>query len=260
VGKDDESRHGDIDRVFELFVLRHGKELSRLAYLLIGDPDGADDLTSEVFLIAWRQWDRVQAADSPIQYLRRVMANTAASRIRRLRLERRKLLLFRQEAAQDVQPPDGAVVDVRRALRLLPARRRSCVVLRLAFDLSEREVAQTLGITVGTVKSQTSKGVRQFRQLLADDVGEPPAGRADADGPEAGPGGAGRADAGCADAGCADSGCADEGCADAGRADEGCPDAGPPGADPAAGKRPLDRRTARGAVPGLVVGDRGARR
>ncbi len=168
MGKDDDTGHRDINRDFEFFVLRHGKELTRLAYLLIGDPDAVDDLVADVFLIAWRQWDRVQAAHSPIQYLRRVMANTAASRIRRLRLERRKLLLFRQEAAQDVRPPDGAVVDVRRALSRLPARRRSCVVLRLAFDLSEREVAETLGINVGTVKSQTSKGVRQFRQLLAE--------------------------------------------------------------------------------------------
>jgi RNA polymerase sigma-70 factor (sigma-E family) len=226
VGKEDEPRHGDIDRVFELFVLRHGKELSRLAYLLIGDPDAVDDLTSEVFLIAWRQWDRVQAADSPIQYLRRVMANTAASRIRRLRLERRKLLLFRQEAAQDVRPPDGSVVDVRRALRMLPARRRSCVVLRLAFDLSEREVAEILGINVGTVKSQTSKGVRQFRQLLAeDDAGSSPAGPP----------------AGVRDA----------------RADIG-PAAGP-AADAGTGRPELPKRKAPTA-PGLAIGDRGDRR
>jgi RNA polymerase sigma-70 factor (sigma-E family) len=226
VGKEDEPRHGDIDRVFELFVLRHGKELSRLAYLLMGDPDGAEDLTSEVFLIAWRQWDRVQAADSPIQYLRRVMANTAASRIRRLRLERRKLLLFRQDAAQDVQPPDGAVVDVRRALLRLPARRRSCVVLRLAFDLSEREVAQTLGINVGTVKSQTSKGVRQFRQLLAD-VPEPPAGPAVPETTGAAPTVPQPAEA------------------------------GPAGPTP--GRPPLARRKAP-ADPGLTVGNRGDRR
>jgi RNA polymerase sigma-70 factor (sigma-E family) len=159
----------EISGDFERFVLRHGRELSRLAYLLIGDSDAADDLAGDVFLIAWRQWDRVQAADSPLNYLRRVMANTAASRIRRLRLERRKMLLFRQDAVPSRRGPNGEVVDVRRTLLRLPSRRRACVVLRLAFDLSEQEVAQALGISVGTVKSQTSKGVHQFRQLLGED-------------------------------------------------------------------------------------------
>jgi RNA polymerase sigma factor (sigma-70 family) len=59
-------------------------------------------------------------------------------------------------------------MDVRAALRRLPLRRRECVVLRYAFDVPEREVAEILGISVGTVKSQTSRGADQLASLLRD--------------------------------------------------------------------------------------------
>jgi RNA polymerase sigma factor (sigma-70 family) len=61
-----------------------------------------------------------------------------------------------------------AVLDVRTALRRLPYRRRACVVLRYAFDLPEQEVAAVLGISVGTVKSQTSRGAKQLAEILQD--------------------------------------------------------------------------------------------
>jgi RNA polymerase sigma-70 factor (sigma-E family) len=159
------------DRVaeFERFVSRHSRELSRFGYLLLGDPDAADDLTADVFLAAWRQWDTVQAVDHPVAYVRRVMANMAASRIRSMTRERRRTLLFRRDALEIASGPDSAVVvDVREALTRMPPGRRACVVLRYAVDLSEREVAETLGISVGTVKSQTAKGVDQLRRLLGD--------------------------------------------------------------------------------------------
>jgi RNA polymerase sigma-70 factor (sigma-E family) len=160
----------DAELEFERFVQQHGATLSQLAYLLIGDTGDADDLAADVLLAAWRQWATVRSAQYPVAYLRRMTANMAANRIRRLRLGRAKVLLLRADAARSARPPDGQSVDVRRALARLPKRRRACVVLRLAFDLSEREVARTLRISVGTVKSQTSKGVAQLRDVLGDDV------------------------------------------------------------------------------------------
>jgi len=59
-------------------------------------------------------------------------------------------------------------MDVRAALRRLPLRRRECVVLRYAFDVPEREVAEILGISVGAVKSLTSRGAAQLSQYLKD--------------------------------------------------------------------------------------------
>jgi RNA polymerase sigma-70 factor (sigma-E family) len=156
---------------FTIFVERHHRELSQLAYLLTGDHLAADDLTADTFVAAWRQWEQVRAADRPIAYVRRMLSNLAATRIRRLARERRRLPLFHVREVDAGTGPDGAaVVDVRSALLALPARRRACVVLRHALDLSEADVARELGISVGTVKSQTSKGLAQLRHHLGADV------------------------------------------------------------------------------------------
>lgn len=155
------------DDAFHSFFEMHHAELARLAYLVTGEAEVADDLAADALLEVWRHWDRVAAADSPIAYARGVLANLARNRIRRLSRERRGLLglgLLWRDRTQDVDVP--TVVDVRQALHRLPYRRRACVVLRYAFDLSERETARTLGISVGTVKSQTSRGVAQLTALL----------------------------------------------------------------------------------------------
>ncbi|HZU58790.1 MAG TPA: sigma-70 family RNA polymerase sigma factor, partial [Actinocrinis sp.] len=75
-------------------------------------------------------------------------------------------------------PDLAASADVREALRRLPVRKRACVVLRHYYGLSEQETAATLGISVGTVKSQTSRGVAELATLL----GARPSGRATEDG------------------------------------------------------------------------------
>lgn len=156
---------------FEAFFDRHHRELAQLAYLLTGDHTAADDLTAEAFLVAWRQWHQVSSVDLRLAYVRRVVANLAATRIRRLTRERIRLPLF-LVADTDVStgPDTAAVVDVRAALLKLPHRRRACVVLRYALDLPEAEVAQMLGISVGTVKSQASKGLRQLQAHLDGDA------------------------------------------------------------------------------------------
>lgn len=81
--------------------------------------------------------------------------------------ERRRVALFWSQREERTENPDVAgVVDVREALRRLPFRKRACVVLRHSFDLSEKDTALALGISVGTVKSQTSKGVAELQRLL----------------------------------------------------------------------------------------------
>lgn len=157
------------DDAFHSFFEAHHADLARLAYLVTGEAEVADDLAADALLEVWRHWDRVAAAESPVAYARGVLANLARSRIRRLRRERRGLLgLGRPERtfAQDVDVP--VVVDVRDALRRLPYRRRACVVLRYVFDLSEQETARILDVSLGTVKSQTSRGIAQLTALLGD--------------------------------------------------------------------------------------------
>ncbi|MDT0265178.1 SigE family RNA polymerase sigma factor [Streptomyces sp. DSM 44915] len=157
---------------FHAFFDRHHVELSRLAYLLLGGDGGresADDLAADALLAIWHHWDRVTGAERPLAYARGVVANLARSQIRSRIRERRRVALFWARPAEHVDGPDvPAVLDVRAALARLPYRKRACVVLRHAFDLSERETARTLDISVGTVKSQTSRGLAELQRLLRE--------------------------------------------------------------------------------------------
>ncbi len=159
--------HGSPVAEFHSFFEQHHRQLARLAYLLTNDHDAADDITADAFTAAWRHWDRVRQADSPLAYLRRTVANMAATRLRRIMRERRGLGVLGNLAETHSTDTDvPAVVDVRAALMSLSAGKRECVVLRYAFDLSEDETARALGISVGTVKSQTSKGAGELERIL----------------------------------------------------------------------------------------------
>ncbi|MBY8880323.1 SigE family RNA polymerase sigma factor [Actinacidiphila acidipaludis] len=164
----------DDTAAFHAFFERHYAELARLAHLLTGEADAADDLAADALVALWRRWDRVRDAENPVAYARGVVANLARSRIRSAVRERRRVALFWSQRSERVDDPDvPAVLDLREALQRLPFRKRACVVLRHAFDLSERDTAAALGISVGTVKSQTSRGVAELERLLAPRAAEP---------------------------------------------------------------------------------------
>ncbi|MER7697851.1 MULTISPECIES: SigE family RNA polymerase sigma factor [unclassified Streptomyces] len=162
----------DASAQFHEFFDRHYAELSRLAFLLTGEADAADDLAADALVALWDRWDRVCAAEHPVAYARGVVANMARSRVRGAVRERRRVALFWSRRPERTDGPDvAAVLDVRQALRRLPFRKRACVVLRHALDLSEKDTALALGISVGTVKSQTSKGMAELERLLGDRTG-----------------------------------------------------------------------------------------
>jgi len=153
---------------FHAFFDRYYADLSRFAYLLLGDAEGADDLAADALVAVWRRWDRVRATGQPAAYTRGVVASLVRTRTRSLVRERRRIDLFWSQRPDRINDPDvPAVLDVRDALARLPLRKRACVVLRHAFDLSEKETARALGISVGTVKSQTSRGIAELERLLA---------------------------------------------------------------------------------------------
>ncbi len=164
---------------FEAFFARHYRELTRFAYLLTGEHAAADDLTAEALAEAWKNWSRVTGADRPLAYVRRIVANLAADHTARLVRERRNWRLWSHGRSDRAAAPDPVdAVDLRRALLRIPARKRACVVLRYYYGLSEQETAATLGIAVGTVKSQSSRGLQE----LAAHLRESPAATADAHG------------------------------------------------------------------------------
>ncbi|GAA4135053.1 SigE family RNA polymerase sigma factor [Actinomadura keratinilytica] len=169
-------------REFRRFFERHHRDLARLAHLMLGDPDSADDLAADALAAAWHRWDRVRGSEHPLAYVRRIVLNMCHSRIRALVRERDRLAALGATVQEHADTPDvPAVLDVRAALQRLPERKRACVVLRFAFDLSEKETARVLGITVGTVKSQTSKGVAELQRALGGP--QPPGGEGRGAGP-----------------------------------------------------------------------------
>ncbi|NEA53462.1 SigE family RNA polymerase sigma factor [Streptomyces sp. SID13666] len=169
----------DASAEFHDFFERHHAELARLAHLLTGQTDAADDLAADALVALWQNWDRFRTARHPLAYARGVVANLARERIRSAIRERRRIVLFWSRTPEGVEPQDvAAVLDVRAALDRLPFRKRACVVLRHAFDLSEKDTAMALGISIGTVKSQTSKGMAELERILgARAAGELAAGR-----------------------------------------------------------------------------------
>ncbi|MDI2132038.1 SigE family RNA polymerase sigma factor [Yinghuangia seranimata] len=149
---------------FHEFVQARWARLVRIAYLLTGDHAEAEDLAQTALIKVYAAWRRVQSSDSPDAYVRRILVNANAGRFRKKRVTQ-----VLGMGIPDVQVADSTrTVDQRdallRALARLPARQRAVVVLRYWEDLPETEVARTLGCSVGTVKSQASKGLAKLRE------------------------------------------------------------------------------------------------
>jgi RNA polymerase sigma-70 factor (sigma-E family) len=142
----------------------------RLAVLLVDDLTTAEDVVQDAFSGVFKAWDRLGDEESVRAYLRTCVVNAARSVLRRRRTARAYV-------APVVPPAPGADTatllaeehrDALRALTGLPERQREVLVLRYWSDLSEAEVAATLGISKGTVKSSTSRGLAALRNALAD--------------------------------------------------------------------------------------------
>jgi len=145
---------------------RHYRALTNLAHLLLGDRALAEDAVMEAFervLSVRRRLRDPQRAD---RYLRRAVVNNCRSRQRRAQVEIRA-----NTRHHTAEPPQRSELDRRdeaiiEAIRTLPIRQRAAIVLRYLEDRSEAETAVILGCSIGTVKSQLSKGRRALRQAL----------------------------------------------------------------------------------------------
>ncbi len=145
---------------FADFVSARSRALHRTAYLLCLDQMEAEDLVQTALIKVWRAWDRVE---DPEAYTRTTILRTfISSRRRRWWGERPTDEVGATVAA--TTPDVDASVDLSRLVSTLPPRQRAVIVLRFGHDLSEREVAQMLEVSVGTVKSQTSKALASLRR------------------------------------------------------------------------------------------------
>jgi RNA polymerase sigma-70 factor, ECF subfamily len=149
---------GDSEAYDELYR-RHRDRVARVAYLLLGDADQAQDAVQEAFLVGWRDLRNLRDPD-------RFRAWVTGIAVNMCRRRRRGAARAGRTAASESQPPYGASdegdaavlrVAVRRAVEALPPRMREAVVLRFYCGFAEAEIAATLRIAPGTVKSRLGR-------------------------------------------------------------------------------------------------------
>jgi RNA polymerase sigma-70 factor (sigma-E family) len=156
-----------LEEAFDQFVGARERPLLGFALLLTADLHAAEDLLQVGLTRLYLHWRKIRP-DHAEAWVRRVMVNANISRWRRLK-GRERLGDDAEERPDDVDPE--AAVDqrdeLRRALAALGPRQRTAVVLRYYTDLTEQEAAAVMGCSVGTVKSQTARGLVRLRAHLA---------------------------------------------------------------------------------------------
>ena len=157
---------------FRAWVVARSPALLRTAYLLTGSRPDAEDLLQTSLAKTCLAWGRIRDREARDAYVRRVMVNTQTSFWRRRRLDERPTAALPErgearDATADLDLHDALWA----ALAALPRRQRAAVVLRYYEDLSEAETADVLGVSVGTVKSTTSRALARLRTdaALRDD-------------------------------------------------------------------------------------------
>ena len=147
---------------------RHASDAGRLAYLLTGDRDLAEDLVQDAFVKLTGRFVHVRDPGGLHAYLRVTVVNLARSHHRRKAVERRfaERESGREPTASAFDPSDRDVLQ--RALMALPLRQRTAVVLRFYEDLDIVQTASTMRCTEGTVKALTSRGIARLRPLIGD--------------------------------------------------------------------------------------------
>jgi RNA polymerase sigma-70 factor (sigma-E family) len=148
---------------------QHYVRLVRLAVLLLGDVGRAEEVVQDSFVAIHQRWDRLGGVDVPA-YLRQTVVNRSRSVLRHLKVvSRHPSVVPPHEPGADHDLLHGvrrrAVID---ALAGLPRRQREVLALRYYLDLSEREIAETLRISRGAVKSHASRGAAALREHLSD--------------------------------------------------------------------------------------------
>ena len=162
---------------FDAYVEARATALLRLGWLLTGDVHEAEDVVQTALAKLCQRWDRVRRSDDVDAYVRRSVVNASHSRFRRRRVPTVPLT-----AASEVGAAAAGLTAVEdraglaAALASLPLRQRQVVVLRYLEDLSERETADALGCSLGTVKSSASRGLARLRDhpALSDETRSAP--------------------------------------------------------------------------------------
>jgi RNA polymerase sigma-70 factor (sigma-E family) len=150
---------------FNDFVVARGHELTKFANLLARNRAEAEDLLQDTLAAAYASWRRIERAGAPDAYVRRMMVNRHISIWRR----HRNRIEPRQQLPEPSVPDATAAADVAdavlRIVRDLPPRQRAAIVLRYYADYPDSEIAEALGCSEATVRSQISRALTSLRAL-----------------------------------------------------------------------------------------------
>jgi RNA polymerase sigma-70 factor (sigma-E family) len=152
----------DPSPTFEEFVAARGRDLWRTAWLLTGDSHKAEDLVQTTLAKCWGRWSSITRDGSAEAYVRRALVNTYTDWWRRKWNAERPTAVLPETAVTWTAGVEERQ-DTLAALALLPRGQRAVLVLRFYDDLTEVQTAEVLGISVGTVKSQTSRALSALR-------------------------------------------------------------------------------------------------
>ena len=153
---------GSEDRAQEIAALfsRDYESLHRIAYVFVANAGIAEEIVMEAFVKVFSGWHRFRSVEHKSAYLRQVVINLCRGRLRRQTIERRANEAAERDptrALSSESDDSDSHLDLWNAVRRLPHRQREAVVLRYLADMSEREIADVLDCSVGTVKSQLSR-------------------------------------------------------------------------------------------------------
>jgi RNA polymerase sigma-70 factor (sigma-E family) len=164
-----EAPHAAVERHVTALYQAHALSLARLALLMLGDRDAAQDVVQDAFLGLYRRWDKLASVEAAPAYLRASVLNGC-----RTVLKRRSRPLFRDaweplESAEAVLMHTEDKRSLLAAILRLPARQREALVLRYYLDMSEDQAARAMGVRRGTVKSATSRAIAAIGRMLKEE-------------------------------------------------------------------------------------------
>ena len=151
---------------FDAFYEREFSSVVGLAYALSGSRWAAEELAQEAFLAAHRNWKEVGDYDQPGAWVRRVVSNLCTSLVRRRVAEARALVKLAARRPESLPPLEASDEEFWRAVRALPKRQSQVIALHYLEDLSVAEIAETLNVAEGTVKTHLHRGRIQLASKL----------------------------------------------------------------------------------------------
>jgi RNA polymerase sigma-70 factor (sigma-E family) len=156
---------------FSEFMNGRWLQLVRLGFVLTGDRGLAEDVAQTALARAYASWPQIRRAGDPDAYVRRVMVNANNSRFRKRRVAEQLTGTVPEPPPAEVAGGSDNRVTLMAALMGLPLGQRSVVVLRFWLDMTEAQVAEALGCSVGTVKTQGSRAMAKLRACAHLDEG-----------------------------------------------------------------------------------------